>query len=248
MREQDYSEEITIDIGEMLLYLKSRLSIIILAGIAGLLISFLYTKLVVTPVFESTTKIYVLSKQDSRSVTQMDLTAGTQLTKDYMELVKSRTVSEQVNSEMDLNLTHEELINMLTVESPEDTRILSITAANKDPKLARDIADHVRIAATKHMKEVMDLDAVNVVEKADFPETPSKPVMRRNLMVGAAAGLLLAIGILVGVFLLDDTIKTADDVEKYLELSVLGTIPIKEKEQTRGKERPSAKRKNRKAG
>ena len=169
-------------------------------------------------------------------VTYSDLQTGSQLTKDYAELVKSRSVMEQVISQLRLNEQYEDmekidstgLAEMVTVNNATDTRIISITVRDTNPARAQDIANAIREAAAVHITSVMDIEAVNVVDYAEMPMEPVSPNVPKNVVLGALIGLILAAAIVVVIHLLDDTIKSPDDIEKYLGISLLGTIPLDE--------------------
>lgn len=208
------NDEVEIDLGEVFHLLLSKLGIIILSGIVFCLVAVMGTMLLITPKYESTTKIVVLSKQDSST-----------LTKDYAELIKSRTVTEGVIAQLGLDMTHEQLLSKLSVDTPTDTRVVSITITDTDPYTAAEIANAVRDIVSKHIQQVMDIKAVNVVETANIPDSPSSPSAAKNGMLGGMFGILLAAAIVIIVYLTNDTVKTPEDVEKYLGLSVLGTIP-----------------------
>lgn len=225
---QDNSE-VEIDLLEVLHILLDRFWIILLSGIAGGLVFIAATLLFITPQYESTTKMYVLSKQDNNTITNSDMQTSLSLTKDYAELIKSRTVTESVISKLDLELTHEELLNKMSINSATDTRILSISVRDKDPYVACEIADSVRDVAANHIKKVMDINAVNVVEKANIPEEKCSPSTAKNGMIGVLLGIIISVAIIMIVYITNDTIKTQEDVERYLQLSVLGTIPMDEK-------------------
>lgn len=218
-------EEREIDLGEIVHLLLSKLWIIILSGVVFCLAAVMGTMLLVTPKYESTTKIVVLSKQDSNTLTNQDMQISTSLTKDYVELIKSRTVTEGVIAQLGLDMTHEQLLKKLSVDTPTDTRVVSITIEDTDPYTAAEIANAVRDVASKHIQQVMDIKAVNVVETANIPDEPSSPSILKSGIIGAALGILLSLAIVVIVYLMNDTVKTPEDVEKYLGLSVLGTIP-----------------------
>ena len=119
--------DIEIDVLELFHVLLNKFWIILLAGIIAGLAFIGGTILFITPQYESTTKMYVLSKQDNNTLTQQDMQTSLSLTKDYAELIKSRTVTEGVIAQLNLDLTHEELLKKMTVDSATDTRILSIT-------------------------------------------------------------------------------------------------------------------------
>ena len=206
------NDEVEIDLGEVFHLLLSKLGVIILSGIVFCLAAVMGTMLLITPKYESTTKIVVLSKQDSSTLTNQDIQTSTSLTKDYAELIKSRTVTEGVIAQLKLDMTHEKLLKKLSVDTPTDTRVVSITVTDTDPYTAAQIANAVRDIASKHIQQVMDIKAVNVVET-----------------VKRAGCILLAAAVVLIVYLTNDTVKTPEDVEKYLGLSVLGTIPYSSK-------------------
>lgn len=219
---------IEIDLVELLGVILHNLWIIIVSGVIVAAVALLVSYFIITPKYESVTKIYVISKTNADTMTYSDLQAGSTLTKDYKELVKSRPVLEEVLAETGIDVELKDLEAQITVEVPQDTRIVSITVEDKDPYEARIIADSVRIAASKHIQEVMDTEAVNVVEEASLPIEKSSPSIRKNIVIGYAVGLFLAIAIVIINYIMDDTIKTPDDVEKFLGVSVLGSIPYSE--------------------
>ncbi|WP_243426208.1 YveK family protein [Mordavella massiliensis] len=223
------NEEITIDLTELFLALWSKIHLIILAGILVAFVSFIGTKLFITPMYTSTTSMYVLTRTgDSAGVTYNDLQTGTQLTQDYMELVKSRPVLEQVIAVLNLDMTTGELSQAVTTENTANTRILTVSVRNEDPKTAKEIADALRESVSIQITEIMEADAVNTIEEANLPEEPSSPSLMRNIAIGGILGILLAAGVVVLIYILDDTVKTPDDVEHYLGLNVLTSIPIEE--------------------
>ena len=219
---------IEIDLVELLGVILHNLWIIIVSGVIVAAVALLVSYFIITPKYESVTKIYVISKTNADTMTYSDLQAGSTLTKDYKELVKSRPVLEEVLAETGIDVELKDLEEQITVEVPQDTRIVSITVEDKDPYEARIIADSVRIAAAKHIQEVMDTEAVNVVEEASLPIEKSSPSILMNTAIGYAVGLFLAIAIVMINYIMDDTIKTPDDVEKFLGVSVLGSIPYSE--------------------
>lgn len=225
------NDELTIDLGELFSVLWRKCYIIILAGIVTAFAAFAATQLLITPKYTSTTSMYMLSGSEGAGLTYNDLQTGTQLTQDYMELTKSRTVLEKVISTLNLDMTVEELNDSITTNNTENTRIMTITVENEDPELARDIADALREAASNKIEEIMNIDAVNTIEEANLPSAPSSPSVMRNTAIGAMLGILISAGIIILIFILDDTIKTPDDVENYLGLNVLTSIPIQEGEE-----------------
>lgn len=232
-------EEWEIDMGDLLRMLLHRLWLILLAMIGGAAAAFIISRFLITPRYQSTTKIYILNRENSNTVTASDLQLGTQLTKDYAELIQCRYVLETVSGDMGLGLSYKAMKEMVTVSNPADTRILSITVTDTDPARAKEIADYIRDVSAEHIRKVMDIEAVNMVEDADLPPEQYSPDTSRNMLLGGAAGGAGMVLILVLVYLLDDSIKGAQDVERYLNMSVLAVIPLDEE----GKTAKSKKRK-----
>ena len=222
----DYKEqandEVTIDLGALFSALLDKIVIIILAGVVAACVAFLGTKLFITPTYDSTTKIYVVSQANSNSnLTYNDVQLGTQLTKDYMEMVKSRTVVESVIAELGLDLTYEEMCDKISVANTTDTRIMAITVSDENPKMAQEMANSLRTAVSEQIRQVMRVDEVNVVDEANLPDKPARTSAFKNFAIGGVIGVFVAVAVIVLIFVIDDRIKTQEDVEKYLQLSVL---------------------------
>ena len=170
----------------------------------------------------------IRDRDSSAGVTVNDLQTGAYLTKDYMELVKSRPVLEQVIAVLNLDIQTEQLSQMITVENAPDTRILTIRVESEDPKEAKAIADAVRESVSIQIPKIMDADSVNTIEEGNLPTSPSSPNLMKNMALGGILGIVLAIGIIVLIYVLDDTLKTPEDVENFLGLNVLTSIPVSE--------------------
>ena len=178
------NDEIEIDLGEIFHLILSRLGVIILSGIILGVISIIGTMLFITPQYESTTKIMVLNKQDSNTLTSADMQTSTQLTKDYAELIKSRTVLEGVIAQLNLNITYQQLLGKLTVDTSTDSRIVTIIVSDEDPYTASEMANAIRDMAAEHIQSVMDIEAVNVVDSANIPSEKASPSLAKNGVIG----------------------------------------------------------------
>ncbi len=242
MENKNNNDVIEIDLLEIMGLLLSRWLLILLVGITTALIGFAISFFVIAPTYESTTKIYILNKNESQNVTYSDMQLGTQLTKDYSELINSRYVLEEVIQKLRLNLDYQGLKEKVSVSSPTDTRIVAITVTDKDPVEAMNIANAIRESASNHIGNVMDIDAVNVVESANMPTKKAGPSYLKWTVIAGMLGVLLVCAMVLIKYLLDDTIKTSEDVERYLGLSTLAIIPIIETEADSKKKRKKGKR------
>ena len=225
------NDEIEIDLREVFILLLSKAWLIALVGILTAMIGFAISAFVIAPTFESTSKIYILNKQQENTVTYSDVQLGTQLTKDYAQLITSRLVLEKVIEDLKLTETYEgmnyeAMLNKVEVTTPTDTRILSITVTDTDPVMAMEMANCIREVAAVHIKNVMDIEAVNIVETANLPTEKAGPSITRWTLIGGCVGAFLVMAVVLLIFFMDDTIKTSDDVEKYLGLSTLALIPL----------------------
>ncbi len=224
--QQREDEEIEIDLREIFAVLISKLWLIIMIGVIFALVAIIGTKLFITPQYQSVTKMYVLSRQNNDTLTSSDLQLSAQLTVDYEEVIHSRTVAESVIAALNLDMTPEELVKKIAVSAADSSRVLSITVTDPDPYVARDIADTVRDTSADQIKSVMNIEAVNVVDMANIPNEPSSPSIKKNGAVAGLLGCFLAIAIILIMHITNDTIKTSEDVEKYLGISTLGIIPL----------------------
>lgn len=240
---RENNNEIEFDLLEIVHILFGRFWIILCVGFFAALICFALSAYVLAPVYESTTKIYILNKTDNTAVTYTDVQMGTQLTKDYAELINSRYVLEKVIEQLSLeDMEYKDLMNKVSVNTPVDTRIVSITVEHTDPELAMRIANCIREVAGEHIQNVMDIEAVNVVETANMPMEKSEPSIVKWTMIGGALGVFLACAVILTIFLLDDTIKSSENVEKYLGLSTLALIPVVSEDNTAKKRKIKRKK------
>lgn len=216
----------TIEI-DILLLLKTiwrKKFLIILTALFGAGIAFVYSSFLVTPQFDSTTRIYVVSQnvEAGAGLTNQELQAGTYLVKDYKEIILSQDVLTQVATELNLN---ENLKEKVSVSIPVDTRIVSISVRDADPNEAARIANSLRAFAAQKIVEVTKVSDVTTLEEAVPAEQPSTPNTKRNILLGLLAGGILATGLVLVMEVLDDRVKRPQDVEEVMGMTLLGVVP-----------------------
>ena len=239
-------DDIEIDLKELFFYLLEKAVYIVGAAAALAALALAGTVFFITPKYTSTTSMYVLNRQAAESITNSDLQSSTYLTKDYIELIKSRAVVENVIAELGLSASYEQVLGSMDVEAKSDTRIISISVTDEDPYQARDVANAIRKAAAAQIQQVMKTEAVNVVDEANIPLVKSSPSLKKNVLLAGMLGAVLAAGWFVVLFLMNDKIVTADDVERYLGLGILGQMPLDETEVKRKKKRKIEQKKRKK--
>ncbi len=220
------NEETGIDLIEILNLLLRKWWLIILSLAVGVCAAFGYTKICVTPLYQASSMIYVLGTQGGESI---NINLSRQLTSDFITLSKSRPVIEDAINRVNLDMTYEEVAGMISVENPTDTSMLKTTVTSADPQLAKSLSNAMSDTLAERIQEVMGKDKPSTVEKAIEPKYPVTPNTTKNMIVGGLLGAVLMMGILVLLFLMDDRIKNQDDVERYLQLNVLASVPIERK-------------------
>lgn len=228
MKEKD---KIEIDVLQMLKVLWKRKLIIVLAAIITGGIAFGYSSFVVKPEYTSTTRIYVVNRNqgDKPGLTNQDLQAGSYLVKDYREIILSQDVLEKVVAEQKLHMDAKTLARKVRVTVPADTRIVSISVRDGVPEEASRIANALREVAAEKIIAVTRVSDVTTLEEARPALSPSSPNIRRNTILGVGAGAGLVIFVVLLVELLDDRVKRPEDIEEIMHISLLGVIPNLEK-------------------
>ena len=228
MKEQD---RIEIDVVQMLKVLWKRKLIIALAAIISGGIAFGYSSFVIKPEYTSTTRIYVVNRNqgDKPGLTNQDLQAGSYLVKDYREIILSQDVLEKVVADQKLNIDAKTLARKVQVTVPADTRIVSISVRDGLPEEASRIANALREVASQKIIAVTRVSDVTTLEEARPAQSPSSPNIRRNTILGFGAGAGIVIVVELIIELLDDRVKRPEDIEEVMHLSLLGVIPNLEK-------------------
>lgn len=221
------NQAVEIDVFAMLKTLWKRKFSIVLVALVFAIAAFGYSAFLAKKEYQSTSRIYVVSRQnqDNNALTNSDLQAGSYLVKDYREIILSQNVLAQAIDELKLDMTPAELSKKINVSVPTDTRILSITAKDGDPKEAARIANGLRNVAAEKIISVTKVSDVTTLDEAEVPQLPSSPNIRRNVLLGFVAGAGLMVVLLVVVEVLDDRVKRPEDIEELLGLTLLGIVP-----------------------
>ena len=217
--------EMEIDLLELLAYYQKRIGWIIVGFLTGALIAGLITHFVITPKYTATSKMYMVSSSTQSVVDLTDLNIGQSLSKDYVELLKTRPIIEAVIRDLDLPYNYRELVDMLGLSVVSDTRIIAINVTGEDAEEAMNIANALAEKGVSELPKLMETPKPHIAEYAIIPVNPSSPSLARNTAVGALIGLVALLGIFTLQFLLDDTFKTAEDIEKEFGVIPLTVIP-----------------------
>ena len=221
------NQAVEIDVFAMLKTLWKRKFSIVLVALVFAIAAFGYSAFLAKKEYQSTSRIYVVSRQnqDNNALTNSDLQAGSYLVKDYREIILSQNVLSQAIEELKLDMTPAELAKKISVSVPTDTRILSITAKDGNPKEAARIANGLRNVAAEKIIAVTKVSDVTTLDEAEVPQSPSSPNIRRNVLLGFIAGAGLMVVLMVVVEVLDDRVKRPEDIEELMGLTLLGIVP-----------------------
>ena len=221
------NQAVEIDVFAMLKTLWKRKFSIVLVALVFAIAAFGYSAFLAKKEYQSTSRIYVVSRQnqDNNALTNSDLQAGSYLVKDYREIILSQNVLSQAIEELKLDMTPAEFSKKISVSVPTDTRILSITAKDGNPKEAARIANGLRNVAAEKIIAVTKVSDVTTLDEAEVPQSPSSPNIRRNVLLGFIAGAGLMVVLMVVVEVLDDRVKRPEDIEELMGLTLLGIVP-----------------------
>lgn len=224
MKEQNMME---IDVFHLLKILWKRKFLIALVAFVTGIVAFAYSSFIVKPEFTSTTRIYVVNRNqgDKPGLTNQDLQAGSYLVKDYREIILSQDVLEKVATDLKLELPPKGLASKIKVTVPVDTRIVSISVTDRAPEEASRIANSLREVAAQKIISVTRVSDVTTLEEARPATSPSSPNIRRNTMVGFLAGAVVMVVTVLLVEILDTRVKRPEDIEDVLQIALLGVVP-----------------------
>ena len=180
--------------------------------------------------------MYVLSKETTLT-SLADLQIGSQLTQDYKVMITSRPVLQQVITDLNLEYDYEEFKEELIIENPKDTRILQLSIEDADPNLAADIVNTVAKRSSEYIGEIMEMIPPKIVEEGIAAELPVTPNILKNAVIGALLGAVLVCGAVTLQVVMNDTIKTEEDIAKYLKISTLAEVPAKRNSNGKGGKR-----------
>ncbi|VXB78337.1 modulator of PtkA protein tyrosine kinase activity; modulation of biofilm formation [Bacillus mycoides] len=238
--------EETISLKELFYILKKRLAMILVIAFGAAIVSAIISFFFMTPIYQSSTQILVNQKKQEGAMIQAgEIQTNIQLTNTYKVIIKSPVVLDQVNEKLHLNMTAQALTEKINVANEKDSQVISVTAEDKDPKLARDIANATADVFKGEVAKIMNVDNVTVLSKAEVAEnqSPIKPRPMLNVAIAFVVGLMAAVGLAFLLEYLDNTVKKEEDVENLLGLPVLGIVARMDEETANVKSHASSSRK-----
>lgn len=228
-----------IDVREIFFLLLRKWYVVAACFIFVTVSTFLITSYYLTPIYRSEATLF-LGKESGNvgGLSIGDIQLNNQLIADYRELLKSRTVAERVGEK--LNVSPSKLLSNVDVRTVKDSRIFKISYEDSNPTLARDVVNELSNEIQELAADIIEVKNVMVVDEANMPNSPVKPNKKMNVAVAGLLGIVLGVGLILVLEFVDHTFKKPDEVERYLSLNVVGTIP-----KFKGGKRGKSKAKNR---
>ena len=220
--------EEVIDLREYFGIIKKRFWIIALITVIATVISGVISFFVLKPVYEAKSTLIVNTEkyEGSQVITGDQISVTQQLAVTYGEIIKSRTVLEDVIKNLKLDDEYKDLVKNVTVSPIEDTQIISISVQDTNKKKARDIANEIPKVFTEEAKRITKANDIQVIDEAILPKESVKPNKIMNMAIAAVLGMMIGLFIVFLIEYLDNKLKTTQDIEKHLGLPVLGVVPI----------------------
>ncbi|GGA98333.1 capsule biosynthesis protein [Macrococcus hajekii] len=216
----------TFNFEEFLKVLRENFKLIIGLMLLGGLVSTAITSFLIEPIYETNTQVLVSQSQSRETITNTDIQASLQLVNTYSDIIKSPSILEEVVKNLDLEYGTSGLSSMIDVSSQNQSQVLNISVTNEKPETAEKIANELANVFQKKIPKIMNVDNVSILAKADVGDNPQpifpKPII--NLGLGIIVGGLIGLALALFRSMLDKRITTEDDVQKYLELPVMGTV------------------------
>ncbi len=220
-----------INLAELFKFFISKIKFIAIATVACLVLGLVYVGFIITPMYHSSTTLILVGGNDNQNstTTQNDINLNKNLVSTYSEIVKSRTVLQQVIDKLKLDKSITDLSKNITVSSVENTEIIKIQVSNEDNKVAKKIATTTADVFIKEVKNIYNLTNVSVIDKASLETNPYNINYVKQLLIAGLIGFVLSSLVVFLIFYFDTTIKSSKDIEEKLGLPVIGNITLIDK-------------------
>ncbi len=220
MEKNDFVE---IDLREMLYLLLKRWYLIVICFVLAAGTAFAVTRFYLKPIYRAETSLFLGKEKDKVNLSLSDLQVGSQLIIDYREILKSRLVAERIQQKLGVDIKRFQ--SNVDVQTLKDSRLFKISYEDKDPKLAANVVNDLAAVIKEMASDIIEVKNVKIIDTAKVPTSPVKPNKKKSVGMAGVLGLLLGAALIYALEFLDHTFKKPEDVEKQLELNVIGTVP-----------------------
>ena len=224
-------DEDVIDLKEIFFLLLHSWKMIFIAMLAGAVLLGSYHTFMIHPSYQATAQLYITNTDSMITFSDLQLSAA--LTDDYARIIKSRGVMKRVIEELELDINYKQLQNLITVNNPDSTHIIEIVVTCDDLELSRNIANALLNISIEQIYQIIGSSEPTVIDYSEAEAVENvTPSLKKYLLLGALLGAAIVCIILVARMLLDTTMKTEEDVDRYLRLPVLSSVPYYREKQS----------------
>ena len=223
-RSQPQQQQDVIDLVEVFHLLLHKWKLLFVALLAGSVLGGAYCSFLLETTYRAEASLYITSSESLLSFSELQLSSA--LTEDYAYIIKSRTVLERVIDELGLDMDYKQLGDIVGVTNPDSSHVISISVTTSDPEMSRNIANSLLNVSVEQINQIVGNGMPSVIDESVIRAVVTqKPSMSKYIVLGAMLGFVLVAGILIVRMLMDTTIKSEDDVERYLGVPLLSSIP-----------------------
>lgn len=216
--------EKTFNLSEYFFSILRNWKIIAITVSAAIILSVVYSLFIVTPMYDSTAKLYISNKK-ADSITSSDFSISTYLTDDFKEIITDRFVLDKVAEDINYKYSYSQLRESIHLNVPENTRIIEITVRSTNAEDAKMIVDSICRISEANLSELMGLDRITVIREGNLPSSPAIPNIEKNIALSFMVALMLSLIAILIIHITNNKITSSSDVEKYLGINILSTIP-----------------------
>ncbi len=222
--------EETIDLSKLWQMIRKKMGLIIVLTVLVTMLAGIVTFFFIEPEYRSTVSVFISDERDGSSMSETinDINMYQKLVDTYAEIAKSRTVSEDVIKNLDLNLTVGQFQGMISTSSKGNTQFLNLSVTSTDRELAYKVANQMARSLKVVSRELRGTDIVQILDPANVPAGPSSPNLQMNLAIGFVLGLMLSVFLVFLMEFMDKTVKDPDFITNELNLPLLAAIPFSE--------------------
>ena len=220
-----------INLKDLWEYFVSKIYILIIVLMVAILASNIYILFVQTPLYKSTATL-VLTRADSgesSAITQNDVNLNQKLVGTYSEIIRSRRVLNKVIKNLKLDTTWDVLQKRVSVSNKADTELISITVVSEESKIAPDIANEIADVFSDDIVTIYNIQNISIIDYAIESQKPYNISYTKQTIIAFLAGVVISCAIIFVMFYFDTTIKSSDDIEEKLGITVIGTVPVHSK-------------------
>lgn len=223
------NREFEIDLLQLCKAVLAKAKYILLIAVVFGMCGFAASKMLLTPVYEASLKMIVITQRQTEEgndgVSNDKLNSAKSLVDTYAILLKNSSLMKQIVEDLDLPMSSTQLASCISVRAVNKTEVMQVAVRHNDKECARSIAVKIEQYAKAHFNKVYGVGDVEIVESTYVKDYPVSPNNKSNAMLAALAGAALSCGLVVVLFLMDNTYKSSADIQEDLDLPVLGVIP-----------------------